>query len=192
MDGFVDDVAGVPISESTFHRIQASLQQLYADASVPKAVRRCILEAAVRAPQDWHQDGVRAAYLSNDDEWRLTAVFSMRWVRGFEDQILEALSSENESIHYQAACAAGEWGLDSAWSHVVALVTPENPSKALLLAAIDAVASIRPQEAGVVLVDLTDSNDEDIVEAAHEAMGMAEALAGEIDDEDDDEHGQWH
>jgi hypothetical protein len=54
------------------------------DASVPTDVRRRILEASVRAPQDWHRDAIRAAYASDDDVWRLTAVFCMRSVRGFE------------------------------------------------------------------------------------------------------------
>ena len=53
-DGF-EDPDDVPISEATFHRIQNSLRKLYLDADVPKDVRRRILEASVRAPQDWHQ-----------------------------------------------------------------------------------------------------------------------------------------
>jgi len=51
--------------------------------------------------------------------------------------------------------------------------------KPLLPAAIKAVANIRPQEAGVVLIEMTDSDDEDIVEAAYETMAMAEVLSGE-------------
>jgi len=49
----------------------------------------------------------------------------------------------------------------------------------LLLAAIEAVAGIRPQEAPEILGDLTDSKDEDLVEAAYEAPAMAEGLADE-------------
>jgi hypothetical protein len=185
-DGF-DDPDDVPIYEDTFRKIQESLRRLYLDAAVPKNVRRRILEASVRAPQDWHQDAIRAAYSSDDEDWRLTAVFSMRWVRGFDNQILEALESNNQDIHYQAICAAGNWEVDAAWSHVSRLVSAPVTDKSLLLASIDAVASIRPQEAGVILVDLTDSDDEDIVEAAHEAMAMAEGpLSDEFDDDDDD------
>lgn len=187
-DGF-DELSDVPISERTFAQLQESLQKLYMDADVPKGVRRRILEASVRAPQDWHQDAIRAAYSSGDDEWKLTAVFSMRWTRGFDDQILEALSSKNEEIHYEAVCAAGTWELDPAWSHIAALLSREHTEKALLLAAIDAVASIRPHEAGMLLVDLTDSDDEDIVEAAHEAMAMAEGAAYEGFAEEEDDEG---
>jgi hypothetical protein len=67
---------------------------------------------------------------------------------------------------------------------VAALVTAKDTSKDLLLAAIEAVSTIRPREAGVLLVDLADSEDEDIAEAADEAMSLAE---GRSDDEFDDE-----
>jgi len=186
IDGF-EDPEYVPISEQTFSRIQKTLRKLYMDAGVPKEVRRRILEASVRAPQDWHRDAVRAAYSSDDEDWRLTAVFCMRFVRGFEDQILQSLDSRNPDILYEAVCAAGNWEIDAAWSHIAGLVTTEEADKFLLLAAIEAAASIRPHEAAEILVELTESDDEDIVEAAFEAMGMAEALAGEDWDEDDDD-----
>jgi hypothetical protein len=181
-----EDLDEVPITERTFHTIQQSLRTLYMNADVPKEVRRRILEASVRAPQGWHQDAVRAAYGSGDEAWRLTAVFCMRYVGGFDRQILEALDSQSAEVHYEAVCAAGNWGVDAAWPHIAALVTSKRTDKPLLLAAIDAVACIRPQEALEILGDLTDSDDEDIVEAVYEAMAMAEGLSDE-DDEDDDE-----
>ena len=175
----------VPITEQVFHRIRNSLRQLYADAGVPEAVRRSILEAAVRAPQDWHQGAVRAAYASDDEAWRLTAVSCMQFVRGFDEQILAALESSNPEIHHQAVCAAGNWGVDAGWPHIAALVTSGDTEKRLLLAAIEAVVGIRPHEAVEILAELTNSNDEDIVEAVYEAMSMAEG-ASDLDDEDDE------
>ena len=85
-----------------------------------------------------------------------------------------------------AAELADDWSVDAAWPHVAALVTGENVDKPLRLAAIDAVASIRPEDAAEVLGDLLDSTDEDIVEAVHEALAMAEGATDE--DEEDDEH----
>ena len=70
-----------------------------------------------------------------------------------------------------------------AWPHVTALVTSGGTDKSLLLAAIEAVASIRPQEAAGILSDLTDSDDEDIVDAVFEATAMAAGLSDEDDDE---------
>jgi hypothetical protein len=195
ISGFDDPDDVPPVTERTFRNIQDSLQKLYADESIPKQVRRRILEASVRAGETWHQDAIRAAYSSGDRDWMLTAVFSMRWIRGFDDQILEALNSADPEIHYEAVNAAGNWALDGARSHIVALVNDAGTPKPLLLAAIEAVASIRPAEAGTVLLALAESEDEDIAEAANEAIEMAEAaseLEDEEDEEDDEEDaGEW-
>ncbi len=184
-----EDADDEVLSEKAFQGIQQSLRKLFLDADVPQDVRRKILEASVRAPQDWHHEVVRAAYSSNDEAWRLTAVFCMRFVRGFDDQILEALDCEDPDIHYQAVCAAGNWGVDAAWAHVAALVTSDRTDKHMRLAAIDAAAGIRPLEAQDILVDLTGSDDEDIAEAAFEALAMAEGLSEheDRDEEDDDD-----
>ena len=183
-----EDPDGVTISEGVFRQIQDSLHNLYMDTDVPEYVRRRIMEASVRAPQAWHQDAIGSAYSCGDEDWRLTAVFSMRWVDGFDDQILESLESDNEDIQYEAVCAAGVWEVDAAWSHVAGLVRAKGTDKSLLLAAIEAVTGIRPQEAVEILGDLTSFDDEDIVEAAYEAMTMAKILIyDEFDDEDDDE-----
>jgi hypothetical protein len=185
IDGF-EDPDDVPITERTFRNILDSMEKLYLDNSIPKEVRRRILEASVRAPETWHQDAIRNAYSSGDKEWMLTAVFSMRWVRGFDDQILLALKSVDPEIHYEAVNAAGNWELDAAWSHIVELVNDAHTPKPLLLAAIGAVSSIRPAEAREILVDLADSDDEEIAEAANEAMVEAEAASGEEDDEEEE------
>ena len=110
----------------------------------------------------------------------------MRFVRGFDAQILEGLDRKNPDIHYQAVLAAGNWEVDEAWPHVAALVTSGDTDKSLLLAAITAVASIRPHEAREILEDLADSDDADIVAAVDEAMAMADGLSDEDEDEDKD------
>jgi hypothetical protein len=183
LSGF-DDPDCVPITEDMFHTIQESLQKLYMDTSTPKLVRRRILEASVRDPEPWHEDLIREAFASGDREWMLTAVFAMQWVRGFEDEVLAQLESADEKIHFEAVVAAGNKELDAAWPHVAAIVKDARTPKDLLIAAIGAAGSIRPAEAGVLLVDLADSDDEDIAEAADEAMMMAELVP---DDEEDEE-----
>lgn len=183
-EGF-EDAGDVPISERTFRRIQESLRELYTDAQIPREVRRRILEASVRAPQDWHENAIRSAYASGDDTWKLTAVFCMRFVRGFDGQIVEELDNRDPAIELEAVLAAGNWGLEAAWPHVAALIHSGQTPKPLLLAAIEAVPSIRPQEASEVLSNLTESDDEDIVEAVHEALAAAEETY--LEDEDEDE-----
>jgi hypothetical protein len=184
-EGF-EDAGDVPISERTFRRVQESLHELYADAQIPREVRRRILEASVRAPQDWHENAIRSAYASGDDTWKLTAVFCMRFVRGFDGQIVEELDNRDPAIELEAVLAAGNWGLEAAWPHVAALIHSGQTPKPLLLAAIEAVPSIRPQEASEVLSNLIESDDEDIVEAVHEALALAEGSYLEDEDEGDD------
>jgi hypothetical protein len=184
-DGF-EDPDDVPITEHTFRTIQESLEKLYLANSTPKEVRRRSLEASVRAPQIWHQNAIGQAYSSGDKEWMLTAVFSMRWIRGFDDQILTALKTSDLEIKYQAVIAAGNWGLDAAWSPIVELLNDAHSPKPLLLAAIGAVGSIRPDEAPEILVDLANSDDEEIAEAVEEAVAPADVASDEEDSEEDE------
>jgi hypothetical protein len=186
-----DDADDAIISEQTFRDIQGTLREMFYRTDIPEDVRRKILEASVRAPEDWHYEAVRLASASDDEAWKRTAVFCMRFVGGFDEEILAALSSEHPEVHYQAVCAAGSRELGAAWKHVAALVTSDDTDKELRLAAIDAAASIRPSEAAEILVDLTESEDEDIADAAFEALAMAEAISDQEDEdeeEDDDEY----
>ncbi|MFW5921002.1 MAG: hypothetical protein ACOCUS_04125, partial [Polyangiales bacterium] len=76
------------IAEQTFDEIVEALRTLYSDSSIPAEVRRGILEASVRAPRDWHREAVTEALRSDAPPWRVTAVFAMRWLEGFGEQIL--------------------------------------------------------------------------------------------------------
>lgn len=185
-----EDPDDILLSEQAVRHIEESLRKLYLDAAVPDEVWRSILEVAVRAPQDWSRDAVRAAYASADEAWTLTAVFGMRFVPGFEDQILEALTSLNQDIYYQAVCAAGNWEIDAAWPQIETILRADSVEKPLLLAAIESAVSIRPRAAVGLLTELTDSEDEDIADAAFEALAMAEDPLA-FDDEDEDDLDRW-
>ena len=179
-----DSFDAPPISEYTFHRIQQTLHARYQEDGIPKEVRRRILESSVRAPADWHRDAIRTAHASGDRDWRLTAVFAMRYVSGFDDDIVAALDDPDEEISYEAVQAAGAWEVDAAWPHVSALLTAPATDKVLLLAAIESAVAIRPREAEPLLADLSDSHDVDISDAADNAMMMA---SSPFDDDFDDE-----
>lgn len=186
IDGF-EDTDDIPITERTFRKIQKSLHRLYLDTGIPKEVRRRILEASVRAPENWHEEAIRTAYGSGDRDWLLTAVFAMRWVRGFDDKILAALKSLDPEIQCEAVKAAGNWDVKAAGPHVVALVNDSRTPKPLLLAAIGAAAEIHPAEVRKILGGLEDSPDDEIAEAAGEAIALAEAISANEDYEEDDE-----
>jgi hypothetical protein len=172
-----DDPDDEAISEMIFEEVKSTLRRRYEDPRTPKLVKRRILEASVRAAAPWHEEAVAAADAGDDPEWRLTAVFCMRFVQGFDDRILEALTADDPEIHYQAICAAGNAGLEGAWPHVMSIINrPDTVDRPLLLAAIEAVANIRPKSASDVLDDLAHSDDEEISEAVLDALSLAGGL----------------
>ncbi len=103
------------------------------------------------------------------------------------------MDSPDPRIPDEAVNAAGTWELDAAWPRVVALVKASTTPKHLLLAAIEAVGNIRPQEAEGILLDLADSCDKEIAEAAGEAIAMARAMSREADEDEEekDEDEDW-
>jgi HEAT repeats len=197
--GFDDPFDDPPITPEMFEHIKQTLEAVYRDEATPKLVRRRALEASVRAMQDWHADALRAQYASSDREWKLTAVFGMRYVPGLEKEVLEALNNPDEEIHNEAVQAAGEREIAEAWPHIAALLKSSKTPKPLLLAAIEASAWINPVDAGPALVDLVDSDDEEIAEAANDAMMEAESAKtgknpyeeDEDDEDEEDEHEEY-
>jgi hypothetical protein len=169
-----DDPDDIVLSEEIVREVQVSFKKFYFDEGFPKEVRRRILEAAVRAPQDWHAASIRTAFAGGDEKWQCTAVFCMRFIDGFDEQILEALESENPDIRYEALLAAGQWELAKAWPTIARMVADPDIDKTMLLAAIDAAANIGLPESVSFLEKLLYSDDEDIADAASEALGMLE------------------
>lgn len=186
-----DDPDDELISKRMFDNVKESLHHLFVQEGLPKTVRRMILEAAVRAPMPWQTKAILEADSSSDRDWRITAIFCMRFVRGFDERILEALESDDPLIHFHAVCAAGNQEVAAAWSHIKGLVESEETDKETRLAAIEAVVGLRPEEAAMVLDELIDHSDEEIVDTVQEALAMARGLAEfedmDFDDLDEDE-----
>ncbi len=170
MGGMDDDEV---LSEDAYASVQSRLRALYEDDSIPDNVRRSVLEASVRGRLAWHPEAVEGAWKSDSEAWRLTATFCMRFVPGFEGRILSTLDDDNVEIRRQAILAAAAWETDAAWGFIEQILEGSE-DKELVLAAIDAVAGIRPEEAEVLLAPLTESEDTDIASSAWEALSMLE------------------
>ena len=182
-----DDPDEIIITEKAFHELQQSLKKLYHQPDLSDNLRRRVMETMVRAPEEWQQEVVQAAYLSDDEEWRRTAVFSMEFVAGFDQQIMESLDNPDPLIHFYAVTAAGNWQIDAAWDHVAALVSDKDIERELLLAAIEAVIFIRPREAAQLLEGFLESDDEEIIDTIAESMAMiSEVVPDDYLDEDED------
>jgi hypothetical protein len=184
------------VTEPVLERARAALRRAFQNLENPKEVRRCALEASARAPEPWHADAVRAAYREEDPEWKLTGVFCMRFVQGFEAEIAEALESEDPLTLFQAVQASRDQAVPKAWPRIRELVRtaasgipliPEDPGlgRSLLMAAMHAVAMIRPDEAEELLGEFIDSDDEDLSDAALEALDVAEVFLAEEEEAED-------
>jgi hypothetical protein len=167
-----EDPDDIVLSEPVFRKVQQSLQHIFQDKDVPKDVRRKALEASVRAPLAWHPKAVEAAFKVDDDDWRLTAVFCMRYIMGFDALILDALESSHPGIRYQAVLAAGSWGVKKAWPHIANLLDPKSEDEPLLLAAVQAASGLDLPQAATALKGLLGSGNNTLVDAVNEALAM--------------------
>jgi hypothetical protein len=174
-------------SEEVARLMQRSLAEVCRDANAPRDVRRRALEAAVRCEGAWHEGAVRAAYYDGDPAWRVTAVFCMQYVPGFDREILEALASDDPGILYEAVRTAGNRQIVEAWPRIRVLLDPEETGRDLLLAAIEAAGNVGDHEEVEEALDpLLDLGDEEIAEAVADATAELELWAG-MDEPDLDE-----
>jgi len=171
------DHGDAPVSGTTAERIRTVLRDIYRDPSAPKYVRRSALEASVRSPEDWHTGAVRAAFRDNDDEWKLTGIFGMCFVPGFEEEILEALESPDPDVRFHALQAAGNWCVSESWPRVRGTLRRET-DRDLVLAAIEAATGLTsdPDLLAETLGPLVDHPDAIVAEAALDALAIADGV----------------
>lgn len=180
LGGGLDRLVPPVIPAHEFQRIRWELKSLYLNEDMPKLVRRRILEASVRAREEWHQDAIREAYDRDDGEWRLTAVFCMGHVPGFADKILKSLDDPDEEVRFEAVRAAGLREIRAAWPRLARLLRSPDTDRDLLLAAIEASVGVRGKATIEFLDDLSASEDQEIAQAAEEAARMASTLYGDL------------
>lgn len=184
MEGF-DSKEDLPISKVMFNELGETLRRLYLDTKIPQRVRQAALEVSAQAPREWHEGAIRDVYSSGDDTWKLSAVLCMQYVSGFEEEILEALKSPNPEIRCEAVRAAGNWEMDEAWGPVQAILMSPGADRELLLAAIEAAACIRPEQAEKTLGHLLNTEDEEIEDAVSEALMFAREILNSEGDEEE-------
>lgn len=187
-----DDPDDILVSEEIFHIIEESLKGLFMNMNLSKQIRRMALEASVHSPRDWHREAIQTAYSTDDEEWKLTAVFCMRFFKGFNEQIIDELSNPDLNIQYQAVCAAGNWEVKEAEPVISLILTTPGADKDLVLAGIESVVGVCPEKAPQILDHLLFSDDEDIVEAIHETLAMTGWSLDFNDDREDDDKGYLH
>lgn len=160
-------------SKEIFEEIDETFRKLYRDASTPKLVRRRILEAGVRFPQDWHDDAVRAAFEADDQDWQKTALFCMQYLPGFDEEILEVLDRDepSEDLLGEAVRAAGSQNVSGAVQTVRELATGSNQyDKWIQKTAIHALTGFDDPRCEQTLEELSIVVDQEIADLALEAL----------------------
>lgn len=166
----------LPLSSAGYREVHDELRRIYHDGSLPKLVRRRALEAAVRAPRDWHREAAATAWGSGDPEWRVTAVFAMGHLPGFQDEIIEAFRKGEPPVREEAIRAAGRSATGEVLADdLMALAADRTAHRDLRLAAIEALSELQPEGASEVLEQLQDDRDREIRGAAREALEEVES-----------------
>lgn len=183
-DTEADDLGefGPPISRKTFETIQRELRAIFEDESQPKIVRRSALEALVRDPQQWQVDAVRKLVASDDADWRVTSVFAMGYVPGFESDIMRMLETSEGALLYEAVRAAGRGEMSDAAPKLRTIASDERADTDLRAAAIEALPYV-DDECDELLEELSNHENEEIAEAAEYALEELSILAQDGEEE---------
>ena len=189
IDFELDPDLGPGISRDTFKSIIAEIRALYENEAQPKLVRRRAFEVLVRDPQPWQSAEIRKHYAGDDPLWKLTAVFGMGYVAGFEKEIAATVASASDHLLYEAVRAASSMEVSSAAQHIRDLATSNRTDRDLRLVAIEALVNVDPDSEDILL-SLTRSRDAEIAETAQGALDelmMTHELDDDFDDEDEEE-----
>ncbi len=184
-----DDYNLNPLTQEGYDRLVETLRRVYLDGSNPELVRRRVLEGAVRSPQPWHKEATAAAFASEEELWRITAVFCMGHLPGFDDQIVEAFGSGSELVRHEAIIAAGRRGVQRLAGPLLALAGDFAADPDERVAAVTALPSLEDPRTLDLLDQLADGSGTELAEAAEEArdeltmMAMAEEALGDEFDE---------
>ena len=177
------------ISHEMVEHIEESFHGLYEATDVPKKVRRRILEVSVRAPQGWHKKAIHEAYAGNDLDLKITAVFCMGFISGFENEIIEAMECDNPIIRNEAVRAAGNWQVDTDWLDIDSPLISGEDDNPLFKSTLKFVAGDHFSETSELYNLPQHPNDEEILDTLNDFL-TGEDLPWDdelvdIDDDDD-------
>jgi hypothetical protein len=176
---------GPPVSRQTFQFVVKRIRAIYEDETAPKLLRRRAFEVLVRDPQPWQSDEIRKHLASPDEDWRLTAIFGMGAVKGFEKELLDVVTNGEGIQLTEAVRSAGQMSVAGAAGPIRRLATSSKTERDLRLEAIAALPLV-DAEAFEILDELSRSKDREIAEAAQEALHELLLDAG-LDDDDIEE-----
>jgi HEAT repeat protein len=167
------------IDQSAARRVEEALLEAYRTPDQDVSVRRRVLEALANSSLDELPDMILEAYEDDDDIMRVGAVFAMgrssdpRWNR----TVLDELGSTDSGMLFEAARASGELEIEEALPDLLRLLGDEDIE--IRDAAVWALGRIGGREARRALKACCASDDENLVEAAEEALAELDFMAGD-------------
>ncbi len=167
------------IDKSAARRVEEALLEAYNAPDQDVVVRRRVLEALANSSLDELPDMILEAYEDDDDIMRVGAVFAMgrssdpRWNR----YVLDELGSSDSGMLFEATRASGELEIEEALPDLLRLLGDEDIE--IRDAAVWALGRIGGREARRALKACCASDDEDLVEAAEEALAELDFMAGD-------------
>lgn len=169
------EIGDLPDRETA--RAQDAAIRLLTDLTEDIDVRRRALEAIANSSHEIVVGAIREAHSSPDQRMRISSIFAMGRTcdEQWNDDVLQALESDDLEMRYEAARAAGELGLESALSQLRSLAF--DADREIKEAAIWSLGEIGGNEAVRVLQllaqDAENNDDEELLEAIEDALGNA-------------------
>lgn len=167
------------IDAGAAQRAETALMTAYHAEDQDVWVRRRALEALANGSNDELADMILDAYEEHDDTLRIGAVFAMgrsadpRWNRS----VLEELGADDSAMLFEAIRASGELEIEEAVPDLIRLLGDEDVE--IRDAAVWALGRVGGREAWRALKACCNSDDEDLAEAAENALAELEFMAGD-------------
>lgn len=167
------------IDASAAQRAENALLTAYYAPDQDNLVRRRVLEALANSSHDELPDMILEAYEEDDDILPLGAVFAMgrsadpRWNRF----VLDELGSSDSAMLFEAVRASGELEIEDALPDLIRLLGDEDIE--IRDAAVWALGRIGGNEARRALKACCASDDEDLAEAAEDALAEMDFMVGD-------------
>lgn len=169
------------IPEHDLHRIEEKLLAITANQAEAKLLRRRALEAMGYSSRPEVKNLIREAYLNNDTEWLVTALFAMGrsantvWI----PFVLDMLDSENDEVLYEAVRAAGELEAPKARKPILNIIKTQPEGSEVRLAGIWSLSKIGGHKVRNTLEEmLEESEDDEEIDILEDALENLEFTEG--------------
>ena len=169
------------LRSTTGEELKTALQRMVRDEAEPLLVRRRALEALGVFNEQPVRELIKWGFGHQDREVKTSAVYAMG--RSADDfwlpEVMQALSSQDGELCFEAARAAGEIELTQAVPRLNELTRVDD--REVATNAAFALASIATEEAGMALKDLSNSDDEFLSDLGKEAIQTLRTIHDPLD-----------